>query len=116
MINFNVRGGAGNSTKADPNVRLQDNFYLAVNSQWMKDNPIPQGEPWINSFDEIAKKTRERLMQDFEEFADGQKTIPAVRNFDKAIEFYRIVKDFAKREEDGAAPIKADLAFFGRFN
>ncbi|MCT6854609.1 MAG: M13 family metallopeptidase [Lactobacillus panisapium] len=111
MINFNVRGGAGNSTKADPNVRLQDNFYLAVNSQWMKDNPIPQGEPWINSFDEIAKKTRERLMQDFEEFADGQKTIPAVKNFDKAIEFYRIVKDFAKREEDGAAPIKADLAF-----
>lgn len=116
MTNFNVRGGAGDTTKPDVNVRPQDNLYLAVNSKWMTETPIPKGDPWITSFDEIEKKTREQLMQDFEDFASGKKAVPTIKNFDKAIDFYRIIEDFAKRETDGAAPIKDDLTFLESLN
>lgn len=33
---FNVRGGAGDITKANTSARLQDNLYLAVNSEWLE--------------------------------------------------------------------------------
>lgn len=36
-----VRGGIGDITKADVNTRIQDNLYLAVNSEWQKDAKIP---------------------------------------------------------------------------
>lgn len=116
MINLNVRGGAGDATKPDVNARPQDNLYLAINSKWMAETPIPKGVPWITSFDEIEKKTRERLIRDFDAFASGKEPVPSIKNLDKAVAFYRIVKDFAKKEADGSAPIKDDLAFLESLN
>ena len=51
MTKFNIRGGFGDSSKPDANAREQDNLYLAVNSKWLKDNPVPAGESSINGFD-----------------------------------------------------------------
>lgn len=111
MIKFNVRGGAGNSTVPNEDVRLQDNLYLSINSKWIKDNPVPSELPWITSFDLVEKTTRERLLKDFDEFSKNEVTNVKVKNFQKAINFYTLVRDAQKRDDQGAAPVKEDLEF-----
>ena len=116
MTKFNIRGGFGDTTKPDVNTREQDNLYLAVNSKWLKDNPVPAGEPWISSFDIADKQTRKQLLKDFSAFVAGKKPVPQVKNFNKAVEFYRVAEDEEKRTADGAAPIKEDLTFLTSLN
>ena len=111
MINFNIRGGFGDSTKPDVNIRKQDNLYLAVNSKWLQETPFPAGQPWISSFDIADKQTRKYLLKDFAAFVVGKSPVPGVKNFNKAVEFYRVAEDEEKRAADGAAPIKEDLTF-----
>ena len=106
---FNVRGGAGDITKADTSARPQDNLYLAVNSEWLKNAKIPSDRSRTSSFDGIDLNIEKNLMQDFADFAAGKKELPNVPNFSKAVELYKIAKDFDKRNTDGAAPIQADL-------
>ncbi|RVU71030.1 MULTISPECIES: M13 family metallopeptidase [Lactobacillus] len=107
---FSVRGGAGDILKPDTNTRPQDNLYLAVNSEWLEKTEIPSDRSRIASFDGIDLKIEKNLMQDFSDFADGKKDVPDVKDMDKAVEFYKLVRDFKKRDADGAEPIKADLA------
>lgn len=48
-----VRGGAGDITEADLSARPQDNLYLAVNSEWLKNAKIPSDRSRTSSFDGI---------------------------------------------------------------
>lgn len=116
MIKFNIRGGFGDSTKPDVNIREQDNLYLAVNSKWLQENPVPTGRPIIDGFSVAEKQTRKNLVKDFTDFLSVQKPIPHIKNFNKAVDFYRVVKDEQKRTAEGAAPIKQDLAFLISLN
>ncbi len=105
-----VRGGSGNILEAKVGTRPQDNLYLAVNSEWLEKAKIPSDRSRIASFDKIDLTIEKNLMKDFADFADGKKEMPNVPNFDKAVELYKIARDFNKRNREGAEPIKADLA------
>lgn len=48
-------------------------------------------------------------MKDFADWADGKKSVTDVPNLEKAVEFYKLARDFDKRNSDGANPIKADM-------
>ncbi|KRN38019.1 hypothetical protein IV47_GL000517 [Lactobacillus delbrueckii subsp. bulgaricus ATCC 11842 = JCM 1002] len=48
-------------------------------------------------------------MNDLADFASDKKALPDIPNFDKAIEVYKLAKDFAKRDADGFQPAQADL-------
>ena len=104
-----VRGGAGDILAPQEGIRPQDNLYLAVNSKWLKDVKIPSDRSRIASFDNIDLNVEKKLMKDFADFADGKKEIPAVPNLAKAVELYKLARDFKKRNEDAAKPIQADL-------
>ena len=104
-----VRGGAGDITEADLSARPQDNLYLAVNSEWLKNAKIPSDRSRTSSFDGIDLNIEKELMQDFADFADGKKDLPNVPNFEKAVALYKIAKNFDRRNTDGADPIQADL-------
>lgn len=105
-----VRGGSGNILEPQDNVRPQDNLYLAVNSKWLKEHEIPSDRARIASFDQLDLNIEKNLMNDFAAFADGKKALPEVANFDKAVEYYKLARDFDKRNREGAEPIKSDLA------
>lgn len=110
MNRLNVRGGAGDIIKPDVNARPQDNLYLAVNSEWLEKTEIPSDRSRIASFDSIALNIEKELMQDFADFAEGKKELPDIPNFKKAVDLYKVAKNFDKRNAEGAEPIKADLA------
>ncbi|MDF7638171.1 M13 family metallopeptidase [Lactobacillus sp. ESL0791] len=104
-----VRGGSGDIIEPKVGTRPQDNMYLAVNSEWIEKTKIPSDRARMASFDGIAVAVEKQLMKDFADFADGKKELPDVPNFDKAVELYKIARDFDKRNRDGATPIKPDL-------
>ena len=104
-----VRGGSGNIIEPDVNARPQDNLYLAVNSEWLENAKIPSDRARISSFDGIDLNVEKSLMKDFANWADGKKSVADVPNLDKAVELYKLARDFDKRNSDGANPIKADM-------
>lgn len=106
---FSVRGGAGDLTKPDVNTRIQDNLYLAVNSQWLEKAEIPADRTSTGVNLILDMKIEDQMMKDFEAFANGNKQLPEVKNFKKSIDLYKQAIDFDKRNQDGAAPIKEDL-------
>ena len=109
MHKLAVRGGAGDIIQPKVGTRPQDNLYLAVNSEWLEKAVIPSDRSRISSFDGIDLNVENHLMEDFAAFADGKKDLPDVPNFAKAVELYKLARDFEKRNADGAAPVKADL-------
>ena len=105
-----VRGGSGDVIEPKVGTRPQDNLYLAVNSEWIKNAKIPSDRSRTSSFDGIDVNVEKKMMKDLAAFADGKKDLPNVKDFDKAVDLYKIARDFDKRNSDGAAPIKADLS------
>ncbi|MDF7639307.1 M13 family metallopeptidase [Lactobacillus sp. ESL0791] len=105
-----ARGGSGNVLKPKVGTRPQDNLYLAINSKWMKKAKIPADATSTGTFDELDLKITNELSQDMADFADGKKQLPNLPNFDKAVELYKLARDFDQRNRDGAEPIKTDLA------
>lgn len=103
-----VRGGSGDILTATKS-RPQDNLYLAVNYDWLKQAKIPADRSRISSFDGIDLNVEKQLMADFAAFAQGDKPLPQIPNFDKAVKLYRLAADFNRRNADGAQPIQADL-------
>lgn len=104
-----VRGGAGNILEPKEGIRPQDNLYLAVNSEWLEKTEIPSDRSRIASFDSIDLDVEKKLMRDFADFADGKKEIADVPNLNKAVELYKLARDFKSRNEEGAKPIQGDL-------
>ena len=49
-----IRGGAGDITKPDLNARIQDNLYLAVNSDWI--SSFLSVKPTWNSINKVIPK------------------------------------------------------------
>ena len=105
---LSVRGGVGDLTKADTSVRPQDNLYLAVNSAWQKNATIPADRTEIGVNTEIDMRIEKRVLADLDELASKKDKID-VPNLDKAIDLYKLAKNFKKRDADGAEPIKKDL-------
>ncbi|WP_294835035.1 M13 family metallopeptidase [uncultured Lactobacillus sp.] len=108
--NFAVRGGSGDIIEPNVAARLQDNLYLAVNSEWIKNTKIPEDRSRMASFDGIDVDVEKHLMQDFADFAFGKREIPDVPNLGEAVKLYKLACDFDKRNREGADPIKDDLA------
>lgn len=92
----------------DTSVRPQDNFYDFVNGNWMKTATIPSDKSSWGSFNKLREDTDNNsltilnslLKDNFENGSEGK----------KIQDLYATYMDMNKRNADGIAPIKADLA------
>lgn len=78
MNRFKIRGGLGDSAVANPDVKLKDNLYLATNSNWLEHAEIPADRPMIGGFPELDIKVKKQLLQDFDNFASNDKSLPKI--------------------------------------
>ena len=46
---------------AQENVRVQDDFYTATNTEWLSTTKIPEGYPSWGNFDSLNKKVSDDL-------------------------------------------------------
>lgn len=104
-----VRGGAGDLTKADVNVSPKDNLYLAVNSAWQKDAVIPADRTEIGVNTEIDMRIEKRMKDDLAALLAGKEDVNSVPNLAKAVDFYKLALNIDQRNAEKTAPIQADL-------
>lgn len=92
----------------DTSIRPQDDFYNYVNGSWMKTAQIPSDKSTWGSFNKLAEDTDNNSMsilnsllkEKFEAGTEGK----------KIQDLYATYMNMEKRNADGIAPIKADLA------
>ena len=92
----------------DSTVRPQDNFFMFVNGNWLKNNPIPASETRWTSFSEILERNREILKRVAENAANTNSISPTSTQGHVAM-FYKSGMNKQKREEMGMQPLKPHL-------
>ena len=83
-------------------------FYQYACGGWMKNNPLTAEYSRFGSFDQLAENNRTQIQGLIEELAATQHEPGSVAQ--KVGDLYKIVMDSVKLNQDGAEPIKAELA------
>jgi putative endopeptidase len=83
---------------------VKDDFYEAVNGEWIASAVIPADQPVVGGFTDLSDDVQEALMEDFEAMLGGANNTDnkALTNF---LEFYRLALDFKAREAAGSKPL-----------
>jgi putative endopeptidase len=89
-------------------VRLEDNFYQAVNQKWQKENPLKDNQDAISSFDVLQEEIDQQLQKDLDDFSSGKKDLP-FQAMQPAVDFYKLAMNFEEREDLSIAIIKPYL-------
>lgn len=87
----------------------RDDFYDAVNSEWLATAVIPVTQPYIAVATEMSDDIEDILMADFADMMAGEREdlSPEMRNF---LDYYSMTSDFEARETAGAAPLQPYLS------
>lgn len=90
-------------------VRLQDDFYDAVNGDWEKTAVIPDDKPRTGGFSDLSDEIEELMLARTDAWLQGDDIPqdPVLQNF---VKFHRMVADFEQRERLGVAPVKELIA------
>ena len=92
----------------DKAVKPTDDFFLFVNGNWIKNNPIPASESTWGSFKELHEKNTQRLRTILKEAADD-KTAQQGSNTQKIRDFYNMAMDSVKLNKERATPLNAEF-------
>ncbi len=106
-FSFGQKLSGVDKTTFDANVRLQDDFYNAVNGTWLKTTDIPSDKSNYGSFTVLADLSEERLRTIIEEAAAA--TNKPGSDAQKVGDLYKSFMDEKRVSELGAAPIKKTL-------
>ncbi|MDQ0223455.1 M13 family metallopeptidase [Streptococcus moroccensis] len=85
-------------------VRLQDDFYDAVNGDWEKTAVIPEDKPRTGGFSDLNDEIEDLMLETTDKWLAGQ-DVPddaVIQNF---VKFHRLATDFDQREADGVTPV-----------
>ena len=82
-------------------------FYQYACGGWMKNNPLKPEYARFGSFDAVAENNREQLNALIKELAENEQEQGSVGQ--KIGDFYNMMMDSVRQNEDGIAPILHDL-------
>lgn len=88
---------------------LKDDFYLAVNKDWISKNPIQKNEMSVSDFSkmqEVANKETENIVNHLLKTKDS---LPKNSVERKIVDFYESCLDIEGRNKNGAKPIETYL-------
>jgi len=80
-------------------VRLQDDFYAAVNADWLAHTDLSDDRPLVSGFCELAQSVHGQLRADFDAMNEAD---DALGQF---LAYYAMASDYATRDAQGAAPM-----------
>ncbi|WP_036436070.1 M13-type metalloendopeptidase [Mycoplasmopsis felifaucium] len=98
------------NNELEQKVRLEDDFYEAVNAKWLETAKIPQDRGSTGAFYEIYIKNEKILMNDTKKLIESLKS-KKINNstLENYAEFSAMASNFAKREELGVKPLVPTL-------
>lgn len=96
------------TTKKVASIRLQDDFYEAVNAKWLKSAKLPADRVSIDNFEVLGTNMTKLLSGDIKKMADeGRST--ANDEIGNMVKFYKLAADREKLSKQGYEAIKADI-------
>lgn len=95
---------SASSSVADTSPALKDDFYTAVNADWMASAVIPADMPVTGGFIDLSDEIESILMDDFAMMLNGEKEAEN-SELNYFLDYYKQTLDFEKRDADGAAPL-----------
>lgn len=90
-------------------VRLQDDFYEAINGEWVKTAVIPDDKPRTGGFSDLADEIEDLMMDKTDAWLAGQ-DLPEDAVLQNFVKFHKMVADFDKREALGTEPVQDLIA------
>ncbi|MGT2757346.1 M13 family metallopeptidase [Streptococcus ovuberis] len=85
-------------------VRLQDDFYAAVNGDWEQTAVIPDDKPTTGGFMDLHDEIEALMLETTDKWLAGQ-DLPEDAILQNFVKFHRQVADFDQREADGVTPV-----------
>ncbi|MEG6613565.1 M13-type metalloendopeptidase [Pseudoclostridium thermosuccinogenes] len=89
--------------------RPQDDFYYAVNKDWLKTAKLPAGYPTYSSFSEVDINNSNKLKAIVKDLIDNADTWQEGTIEQKMADFYSTIVDVENRNKEGIEPIKPYL-------
>ncbi len=85
-----------------------DDFYLAVNGDWIRDHPVPEDRSAYGTFTELQEIAEKNLLGIIEATSDAAMQDPGTitRKID---DFYRTGMDTERIEKEGILPLRKEL-------
>ncbi|MGL6199038.1 MAG: M13-type metalloendopeptidase [Lachnospiraceae bacterium] len=96
------------SETAAAEVSLKDDYYEAVNAEWLNANELSADEVMIGGANDLADEVDELLMSDFQKMIDGEVQAPSAE-IEEFLKYYQMASDYDTRNEMGAEPLKPYL-------
>ncbi|MGT2786634.1 M13-type metalloendopeptidase, partial [Streptococcus loxodontisalivarius] len=90
-------------------VRLQDDFFDAINGEWEKTAVIPDDKPRTGGFSDLADEIEELMLETTDAWLEG-KNLPQDEILANFVKFHKLVSDFETREALGVEPVKPLIA------
>ncbi|AYF92250.1 M13 family metallopeptidase [Apilactobacillus bombintestini] len=87
---------------------IKDDFYNAVNGEWIKNATIPGDHSSTGGFMDLVDNIDKTLMSDFDDLQSG-KMKPQNDDMGEFKKLYDLAMDFDKRKADGAKPLLPTL-------
>lgn len=95
-----LTAGAGNVYAKSENaksIRLEDDYFEYINSDWLKSAKIPEGESSTGATEELEAKIDKTLMEDFDKMSSGKIKVEN-DEMKNAIDLYKMVSDEENKE------------------
>lgn len=90
-------------------VRLEDDFYEAVNAKWFRNNKIPEGYISWSVFDQIQQMTDKRIEKIVTSFVANKDSYADGSSERKIADFYTSALDLDHRDKIGVKPLEKYL-------
>lgn len=88
---------------------VKEDFYDAVNGEWLKTAKIPDDHSSTGGFMDLVDGVDKQLMKDFAAMRNHE-VEPDTPELAEFIKFYEMAADFQQRDADGVAPLLPYLA------
>jgi len=88
------------TTTEETEARLEDDFYEAVNAQWLAETELPATDIMVGAFTQISDTIEEQLMSDFESMKKGDTEVNNAQ-LDEFLKYYAMTEDYETRNAQG---------------
>lgn len=101
-----AEASAQTSVSQSAGVRMQDDFYTAINNDWLKNAVIKDGYPYTGSFIEVDDNTQEQLKSIINELVKNKNNYAERSDERNIAALYESYMNMEQRNKQGIEPIK----------
>ena len=97
------------ATSTNQNIRVQDDFYESINSQWMNTTKIEDGKSTNSTFDEVEEKVTSEIKDIINQLLIDKDKYAENSDEKKIINLYNNTLNVEARNRDGLKPVQKIL-------